>query len=179
MRRLGSELGVEAMALYHHLPNRDALVTAIADRVLEPLGVLEPSHDWREACSSVAHTVRDIAVRRPATFRLIGLQPFDSKPALRSVERLLAILVSAGFDPADALAVYRAVSSYARGYALAEATGFTVDAAAPEGRRRLRALRPDDFPILRARTPDLVRLKPDAGFEFGLTALIRGIAEGA
>jgi hypothetical protein len=72
--------------------------------------------------------------RRPATFRLIGLQPFDSPASLRPVERLLGVLVAHGFAPADALAVYRAVASYARGYALAEATGFTVDAA--EGRAR-------------------------------------------
>ena len=36
------------------------------------------------------------------------------------------MLVADGFSPARALAIYRAVVSYARGYALAEATGFTV-----------------------------------------------------
>jgi AcrR family transcriptional regulator len=179
MRRLGGELGVEAMALYHHLPSREALVTAIADRVLEPLGELAFTGDWRGACASLARELRDVALRSPATFRLIGLQPFDSEPALRSVERLLGVLVTAGFDPGDALAVYRAVASYARGYALAEATGFTVDAAWPEGRKRLRALPRRDFPILRARTRELAGLRPDAGFEFGLAALISGIGEAA
>ena len=28
MRRLGAELGVEAMTLYHYLPNKDACLTA-------------------------------------------------------------------------------------------------------------------------------------------------------
>jgi tetracycline repressor-like protein len=152
-------------------------VAAIADRALEPLGALDLAGDWRAACASLARGLRDVARRWPATFRLIGLQPFDSGPALRAVERLLGVLVAAGFEPADALAVYRAVASYARGYALAEATGFTVDAAQAEGRERLRALPGGDFPILRARTRELAGLRPDAGFEFGLEALIRGIGE--
>ena len=31
MRRLGAELGVEAMSLYRHVPSRDALLDALAD----------------------------------------------------------------------------------------------------------------------------------------------------
>jgi AcrR family transcriptional regulator len=34
MRRLGAELGVEAMTLYHYLPNKDALLDGIVERVM-------------------------------------------------------------------------------------------------------------------------------------------------
>ncbi len=37
MRRLGSELGVEGMAIYHHFQGREELLAAIGDRLLEPL----------------------------------------------------------------------------------------------------------------------------------------------
>jgi TetR/AcrR family tetracycline transcriptional repressor len=175
MRRLGSELGVEGMALYHHLAGREELLRAIGDRLLEPLRELELPEDWREACRRFATALRDVALAHPATFRLVGLQPFDSPASLRPVERLLGVLVAQGFTPADALAVYRAVASYARGYALAEATGFTVDAARPAGRRRLRALRADEFPILAGRADQLADLDPDSGYERGLRALLDGI----
>ncbi len=177
MRRLGAELGVEGMALYHHLAGRDELLRAIADRLLEPLCDLELGNEWREACQRFAMALRDIARTQPATFRLVGLEPFDTQASLRAVERLLGVLVASGFGPADALAIYRAVASFARGYALAEATGFTVDAAAEAGRARLVALPPDAFPILAARAEELATLDPERGFELGLNALLEGLPD--
>ncbi len=90
MRRLGSELGVEGMAIYHHFQGRDELLAAMGDRLLEPLHELELGDDWRDACRRFAIALRDIAVIRPATFQLLGLQPLDTRAALEPVERLLA-----------------------------------------------------------------------------------------
>ena len=177
MRRLGARLGVEGMALYHHFTGRDDLLGAIADELLAPLDELEPTEDWREACRRFATALRGVAVQRPATFRLIGLQPFDSASALRPVEQLLECLVGGGFSPANALAIYRAIVSYARGYALAEATGFTVDATLAAGRRRLRALQVDEFPILAGRAEELATLDADHAYLLGLDAMLRGLAE--
>jgi AcrR family transcriptional regulator len=175
MRRLGAALGVEAMSLYHHIDGREALLVAIEERLLEPLAELPLDQPWRATCATFARGLREIARSRPATFRLIGLQPFDTAASLRAVERLLARFIAEGFAPAAALAAYRTVSSFARGYALAEATGFTVDAAAPAGRRRLRALPADSFPILHGRIRELATLDAEQGFERGLAALIDGL----
>jgi AcrR family transcriptional regulator len=177
MRRLGSRLGVEAMAIYHHFEGRDELLRALGDRLLEPLGELALGDDWREACRRFATTLRDLALAQPATFQLLGLQPLDTPRSLEAVERLLAVLVGHGFGAADALAIYRATVSYARGYALAEATGFTVDAARPAGSRRLAALAPSQFPILAGRARELAALEPDAAFELGLDALLGGLRD--
>ena len=125
MRRLGSRLGVEGMAIYHHFASRDELLSAIGDRLLEPLQAVELGGDWREACRRFATTLRDVVVAQPATFQLLGLGPFETSSSLGPVERLLSVLVERGFSPGTALAIYRATVSYARGYALAEATGFT------------------------------------------------------
>jgi len=177
MRRLGSTLGVEGMAIYHHFENRDELLSAIGDRLLEPLHQLCLGDDWREACRRFAVALRALAVAHPATFQLLGLQPFDTTSSLRPVERLLAVLIDRGFQPGAALAVYRATVSYARGYALAEATGFTVDAALPAGRRRLAALPRGDFPILRGRAKELAALDADDAYELGLEALLTGFGD--
>ncbi|HEY1713765.1 MAG TPA: TetR/AcrR family transcriptional regulator C-terminal domain-containing protein [Solirubrobacteraceae bacterium] len=176
MRRLGKRLGVEAMALYHHFTSRDELIAAIADDLLAPLDELRPTDDSSEACRRFATALRNVAVEHPATFRLVGLQPFDSPSALRPVERLLQVLVRDGFSPARALAIYRSVVSYARGYALAEATGFTVDATQPSGRRRLSALPPDEFPVLAGRADELTTLDADQVYTLGLEAILRGLA---
>jgi AcrR family transcriptional regulator len=175
MRRLGSELGVEGMAVYHHFQGREDLLAAIGDRLLEPLHELELGDDWREACRRFAIALRDIAVARPATFQLLGLQPLDTPAALEPVERLLSVLVGVGFRPAEALGTYRATVSFARGYALAEATGFTVDAAGPAGRERLAALPLPEFPILAGQAGELAELDADSAFTLGLDALLFGL----
>jgi AcrR family transcriptional regulator len=174
MRRLGAALGVEGMAIYHHFAGREDLLAGLADRLLRPLGELELGSDWRDACRAFAAGLRRIAVAHPATFKLVALEPLGGEP-LRPVERLLEILIGVGFDPRGALAIYRATVSYARGYALAEATGFTVDAAGPGGLERLRALPVDQFPILGGCAGELVELDPDRAFEIGLHALLTGL----
>jgi AcrR family transcriptional regulator len=175
MRRLGAALGVEAMSLYHYVGGRSALVEAIGDRILEPLNDVDLGGGWRMSADRFATAVRAIAVARPATFRLVGLEPFDSPASLRPVERLVASFVVEGFEPADALGIYRVVAAYARGYALAEATGFTVDAAHARGRERLAALSADEFPILGGRARELEALGAEHGFRRGLGALLAGL----
>ena len=150
MRKLGSSLGVEGMAIYRHFSGREDLLAGLADRLLRPLDAVDLGSDWRTACRRFATGLRQIAVARPATFKLVAMEPLPGR-SLGPVERLLGILVGAGFEPGSALAIYRATVSYARGYALGEATGFTVDAAGPGGLERLLALSADEFPILGGR----------------------------
>lgn len=177
MRRLGSELGVEAMSLYNHVGGRDELLDAIGDRLFAPLGRVDLGGPWRDGCRRFARRLRAIALQEPAAFSLVGLKPLDSTRQLRAVERLLQRLRERGFAVGQALAVYRATVSFARGYALGEAAGFTVDAVAAERREALRALPADDFPVLAESTDQLARLSADAGFEFGLNALLDGVPD--
>jgi hypothetical protein len=144
--------------------------------IVEPLSELELTGDWRDACSRFAAAVRAVALARPATFRLVGLQPFDSVAALMPVERLLGVLVAERFPRSDALAVYRAIFNYARGSALAEVAGFTVDVAQPRGRGLLAALPEREFPILAGRRCELAELDRERAFVRGLEALLVGIA---
>jgi AcrR family transcriptional regulator len=177
MRRLGSELGVEGMAVYYYVAGRDELLSAFADQLYGQLSELTWTGDWREDCRCFASTLRDIAKARPATFVLVGLRPLDTPGSLLAVERLLDRLVAAGFTTEQALAVYRAVASYAHGAALAEAAGAAVDAASAVGRRRLNALDRRSFPILSGHARDLAQLDPDSAYELGLSALLDGLRD--
>ena len=177
MRRLAGELGVEAMSLYHHVESRSELLRALSERIFGPLEAIELVGGWRDVCRRFARALRAIAAARPATFALVGLQPLDTPVALRPIEVLLGALVARGFSPSDALTVYRSVASYARGYALAEVAGFTVDAADPDARARLRALPVHDFPVLAGRAAELAHVDADSSFEQGLDALLRGLPD--
>src|SRR4051794_30389855 len=63
MRRLGRELGVEAMALYRHVNGREDLLEGIVDRVMEevdgePGDALSPADGWQAYLQWLAHQVR-------------------------------------------------------------------------------------------------------------------------
>ncbi len=177
MRRLGATLGVEAMALYHWVPNREALLDGIGEVLMAGVeGAPGDRAGCRDACRAFARSLRAVALAHPQSFRLVGLRPLRTAVALAPVERLLAALVADGASPVAALAAYRSVASFARGYALAEVIGFTVDAATPAGRAPLRALPAAEFPVLGGRVDELAGLGPDAGFTTGLDALLDGLA---
>jgi AcrR family transcriptional regulator len=61
MRKLGARLGVEAMTLYHYVPNKDALLDGLVDRVMEVAlgGLGEPAPgDWTPWMRQFAHSLR-------------------------------------------------------------------------------------------------------------------------
>src|ERR671916_1636487 len=46
MRKLGSELGVEAMSLYNHVPNKSALLDGMVEVLLGELEVPSEDEEW-------------------------------------------------------------------------------------------------------------------------------------
>src|SRR5215207_9238581 len=70
MRRLGQELGVEAMSLYHHVANKEALLDGMVDAVVGELlaevgpgGGVEAERDWAAALRARIITARTIMLR--------------------------------------------------------------------------------------------------------------------
>ena len=49
MRRLAGELGVDPMAIYHHVPNKRALLSALISEVFSGMRAAGPAEagDWR------------------------------------------------------------------------------------------------------------------------------------
>jgi len=60
MRRLGAALEVQPSALYHHFPNKQALLAAVADRIQDAARTSpSPESGWYEATLTEAVNVRD------------------------------------------------------------------------------------------------------------------------
>ena len=91
------------------------------------------------------------------------------------VEEFLKTLREAGFDPETALYAFRALSSYASGYAMAEIRGFAMEPAG--GRLGASTLPPDEFPHIHELDNRLGRVDHDAEFEFGLDLILAGLKE--
>ena len=65
MRRLGEQLGVEAMSLYKHVANKDDLLDAMVDSVFAEIDLASGEPDWRAAVRRRAVSVRAVLARHP------------------------------------------------------------------------------------------------------------------
>jgi AcrR family transcriptional regulator len=164
MRRLGADLGVEAMSLYRHVPNRRALLDAIAEQLATEIEPPEDGAEWPDALRGLAVEIRALARRHPAAFELVGVRVLGTPGSLGPVEAVLASLRRGGFTPARAIAAHRLVLAYARGYTLSELSGFAVEAPA---RERL--------PVIRSMARRLASEPSDVSFRAGVETILGGL----
>jgi len=124
MRKLGAELGVEAMSIYRYVPGREALLEAVVSHLLEGLPQrLDRSltQTWQGYIQAYSHEVRKIAVEHPSVFPLVATKHPAApwlRPPLRSVdlvEDLVATLSQHGFSDAQVVDTYRAFTSFLLG----------------------------------------------------------------
>lgn len=173
MRKLGAELGVEAMSLYNHVPNKDALLDGMVDLLLGKLEVPSGDKDWEERIREAYRAFRNLAHEHPNVFPLFVIRPPDTMDGGWLVEEFLKTLRRAGFDAQAALHAFRALSSYTVGYAMAEIRGFAMEPAGSQvGAWQLPA---EKFPHISELTFYLEEVDRDAEFEFGLDLLFAGL----
>ncbi|MGI5482131.1 TetR/AcrR family transcriptional regulator [Streptomyces lavendofoliae] len=186
MRRLGSELGVEAMSLYRYLPGKSALLDGLVEALYQEVEErLAPQGDsgassWRQGLRRVAGAVHAVGLRHPEVVPLLATRmlsvPLARRPAavLRVDERILRLLHEGGLDAATATAAHRAFTAWLLGYLLVDlrAMADAPEEADPELRLGLHRLPADDFPLLRASAPSLAGRGGEAELSTGVDALL-------
>ncbi|NCT90521.1 TetR/AcrR family transcriptional regulator [Cellulomonas sp. APG4] len=119
MRKVAERLGVEAMSLYHHVPNKEAVLDGIVDAVVGEISEPPPGAGWREALQHVAASAREVLSRHSWALALIESR--EAGPAgLRHRDRMLGALLTCGFTPVDAVGAVSVVDSYVYGFVLQE-----------------------------------------------------------
>ena len=175
MRRLGADLGVEAMSLYNHVPNKDALLDGMVEVLLGELGVPSTDESWEERVREAYRGFRRLAREHPNVFPLLVVRPPNTIDGVWLVEEFLKTLRGAGFDAATALYAFRTLSGYAMGYAMAEIRGFAMEPGG--GRAGAVALPAEEFPHISELEGRLGEVDRDAEFEFGLDVILAGLRE--
>jgi TetR/AcrR family transcriptional regulator, tetracycline repressor protein len=173
MRRLGAELGVEAMSLYNHVPNKSALLDGMVEVLLGELEIPSENRGWEERIRDGYRAFRGLAHEHPNIFPLLVTRPPDTMDGVWLVEEFLRTLEEAGFGKETALHAFRALSSYTFGYAMAEIRGFALE---PDGSRLgAHGLSPQEFPRISELGALLENVDHDAEFEFGLGLILTGL----
>jgi TetR/AcrR family transcriptional regulator, tetracycline repressor protein len=181
MRRLAKELGVDPMAIYHHLPNKRALLRALIEEVFSGMRMVdvEETGDWRGRVRAWALAFRDVARAHPKLVPQLASYPEAAAEAtLQSTEELYAAFEAAGMTPREILGAVGVVVDYLNGFALAGASGAAL--GDPDEQRQMLGLldaRPrGELPAMRRTLEALAAEAPGKdAFEFGLEAVLAGL----
>lgn len=131
MRRLGAELGVEAMSLYRYFPSKAALLDAVVCRMLS--GISLPAERsaaaWEDGVRDYARSFRAVSAEHPRLLPLLATLG-STNPTLAGIEqRMVDLWRDAGFDATTAANAQTALQGYLTGSCLQGAGTPAGDAA--------------------------------------------------
>lgn len=177
MRRVAAELGAAPMSLYNHLPNKSALLDAVAELIMSEVGAgLDLAADWRDQTRDLARSFRAVARRYPHSVLVVITRQPRSTVGLRPVELALGVVRRAGFDDRTSVRLVRTFVSFILGSMLHEASTEALDERPTTVDLEAFAGSLDEaHSNVRAVLPLLVEHDYTGDFEFGLELLIGAV----
>lgn len=178
MRRLGEQLGVEAMSLYNHVANKEDLLVGMVDVIVSEIELPAEGVDWKTAMRRRAVSVREVLVRHPWAVVLIDTRAHPGPTTLRYADSVLGSLRRAGFTPNTASRAFWVLDSYVYGSARQQSNVQIQEAADPTSAQATRELPPETYPYL---VEAALSYASEPGwntedeFEFGLEMILEGL----
>lgn len=179
MRRLGAELDVQAMSLYRHVPNKQAVVEGVREMIFEELALLRLRHpesdDWQDNLRSAALVFREVCQEHPHALPLFASDVDRAYSASAGFyEPVLRSMVRAGFPEAAAIDGLRTVIRYVLSSGLLDMSVTTRDHPLTEDER---AHLDRERPLVGRLVQALHDRPPHTLVEPGLDLLLSGLAE--
>ena len=184
LRQVSGQLSIPPSALTRHYPNRNALLDAIVETLVDQLytgpEVHPTSSDWQEHLQRVAHGVCRIALAHSRLFPLVATRPPAApwlQPPLRSLrwmEGFLDPLHHCGFSNRDAVTACRAFCSFLLDHLLLEVESLGADIESVESANLtpIRSSDLADYPRLASMQNELSISYADNEFEEALETLL-------
>ena len=174
MRRLGTELGVDPMAVYRHVSGKSALYDGVVECVFAEVAIPPRGGDWAEDLEAIARALRTTLLTHPNAVPLLGTRPPTTPACFRIIEAAVTVLLDAGFSPQDAADGVDCTGRLVIGHVLAQTglpPGGDVDGGEAEHRQTQQALTPAQSPGLAAVTRAGARHDPERLFELGMEGI--------
>jgi len=180
MRKLGQELGFEAMSLYNHVANKDDVLNGILDLVLAETEAPSPVGEWDAAVRASAISVHDALRRHPWSGSLV-MAPERIRPArFQFMDRLLGRIREAGFSAEQTYHAYHALDGHIFGFSLWELghSSYSATDISSFVSRVSEIIPPDVYPYLHEHAHQHLTdgpLHDVSAFEFGLDLILDGL----
>ena len=101
MRQVADELGLTATALYHHFPNKDALLDEVAEQIYAEIPKPDPRLHWTERLRRWLLAQERIHLDHPGLARFLLARHSQSTAAFRWMDSVFEILSEGGLDEED------------------------------------------------------------------------------
>ncbi len=179
MRRLGQQLGVEAMSLYNHVANKDEILDGMVEMVVGEFEVPPEGVDWKVAMRQTAKSIHEVLLRHPWASVLIESRVQASPVRFRYGDAVSGTLRRAGFSIELAYRAFLTIESYIHGFTLQEVNCPFDAEERPDVAATLEPqIAVDEYPYL-AEMIGLMMQKGAAGyeseFEFGVNLILDGL----
>jgi TetR/AcrR family tetracycline transcriptional repressor len=175
MRRLGAELGIDPMTVYHHVPDKAALFDGLVERIFGEVELPRSDRRWDNSFRALARAFRQTLLSHTNAVLLVGTRPPISEAAFDLVEAATRPLLAAGFTERQAADGVDCLGRLVIGHALTEAgqpPGGDVSGGEAEHLTAQQALSADRHPSLVAVERAGVTHDPNRLFELALRGLI-------
>ncbi len=176
MRRLGQELGVEAMSLYNHVRNKDDVLDGIVDLVVSDIVVPPTGTQWRTAMRERARSAHEVLLAHPwAAIQMMSR--FNIGPGMtRYLDNTLGRLREGGFSIEGALDAWNTLDSHLFGFTLQELNlPFEVEQTQDVSADFLAEMSMDQFPHVAEVVGRIAQTGRSEDFEFGLDLILDGL----
>ena len=180
MRRLGAELGVEAMSLYKHVSSKEEVLDGIVELVVGEIEIPSEDADWREAMRRRAISAREVLSRHSWAIGLLEARGANGPIALRYLNAVLGNLRFAGFSIENAVHAFWVLDSFVYGQVIQEASlpiGSSEEVTETTG-SIMEQITTDEYPHLLEVGEHALRSEysVDIEFEFGLDLILDALA---
>jgi AcrR family transcriptional regulator len=180
IRKLAVELDVKPMTIYHHVPNKEAIIDGMVDLVFTEIDLPPTDGDWKTAIRRRCASARTVLARHPWATPLMESRTAPGPATLRHHDAVLGCLRAGGFSIEMTAHAYALIDAFVYGFALQEAnlpaTG--GDEMADLAQVMAAAMPAGEYPNLVELTIEHV-LQPgyDFGheFDFGLDLILDGL----
>ncbi|MFC9897845.1 TetR/AcrR family transcriptional regulator C-terminal domain-containing protein [Nocardia sp. NPDC127579] len=160
MRRLASSLQVQPGALYWHFPNKQALLGAVADKILAPMEDPITATEWSGQLGELAHRLRDCLLAYRDGAELVSATYASRLTTSKGRERFVSAAIRAGMPRDEAEHTAFTLLYYVLGHTVDEQSRMQMDSvgALPEGA-----------------SPMDESVGPATRFDFGLELFVAGV----
>lgn len=177
MRRLGQELGVEAMAVYYHLANKEEVLDGIIDLVFGEIDLPIAGVDWKVAMRQRGISLCEVLSRHRWAIGMMEARRNPGPANLRHHDAVIGNLRAAGFDSAAVAHAYSLLDGYIYGFALTKMNlPFTTVAEVEQVTQdMIQPLPRSEYPNLAAFVEEHIMLPGYAftdEFEYGLDLIL-------
>jgi len=179
MRRIGEELGFEAMSLYRHVANKDDLLDGMLDLVVSEWQLPGAEGNWADEIRTSARSVHD-ALRRHSWAAQLLVTRLSMQPArLAYMDALLGTLRRGGFDADRTYYLYHLIDGFIFGFSLWE---IAYTSTAPDFQERatklMQSIPWENYPDLAEHSHQHMTEGPHSevsSFEVGLDLILGGL----